>query len=186
MSTLTNRSTTALLVVDMQRDVIGAAHEVDRVVANIAELLTRARAEQAPVVWVQHEDAGMPAGTTGWEIVDELRREDGEALVAKRYGDSFEATDLEPVLSDLGVARLVVTGAQTDACIRSTLHSALARGDDTTLVGDAHTTEDMREWGSPLSPEQAIAYTNMYWSFSSAPGRTCATVDTKDVDFDAV
>ena len=185
MSALSNRSKTALLVVDVQRDVVGQAHEVDRVVANIAALVDRARAEQIPVIWVQHEEDGMPAGSRGWEIVDELPRHDGEPIVAKRYGDSFEATDLEAILHENAVDRLVVTGAQTDACIRSTLHGALARGYDTTLVGDAHTTEDMRAWGSPLSPEQAIAYTNMYWSFTNAPDRTCATVDTKDVDFSA-
>ncbi len=183
VSTLTDRSTTALLVVDMQRDVVGQAHDVDRVVANIAALVTKARAEHVPVVWIQHEADDLVAGEDGWQIVDELRPEDDEPLVAKSYGDSFEGTDLEEILAGHDVARVVVTGAQTDACIRSTLHGALARGYDTTLVADAHTTEDMREWGSPLSPEQAIAYTNMYWGFSAAPGRTCATVDTADVDF---
>ncbi len=127
----------------------------------------------------------MRPGSRGWVLVDGLRPVDGEPLVAKEYGDSFEATDLEAVLSEHGIARLVIAGAQTDACIRSTLHGALARGYDTTLVGDAHTTEDMRAWGSPLSPEQAIAYTNMYWSFSRAPDRICETVDTKDVVFGA-
>lgn len=185
MSTLTDRSTTALLVVDMQRDVVAQAHDVETVVANIAALVTKARAEQVPVVWIRHEADDLVAGDDGWQIVDELGPADDEAIVAKSYGDSFEATDLENVLAGHGVARIVVTGAQTDACIRSTLHGALARGYDTTLVGDAHTTEDMREWGSPVSPEQAIAYTNMYWSFSTAPGRTCSTVDTADVDFAA-
>ena len=185
MSTLNNRSKTALLVVDVQRDVVGQAHEVDRVVANIARLVDRARSQHVTVVWVQHEDDDMTAGSPGWEIVDELPRRDGEPIVAKRHGDSFEATELEAILHEHGVARLVVMGAQTDACIRCTLHGALARGYDTTLVGDAHTTEDMRAWGSPLSPEQAIAYTNMYWSFTNAPGRTCDVIDTDDVDFSA-
>lgn len=183
MTTLTDRSKTALLVIDVQRDVVGNAHEVDRVVANIASLVDKARAEDVPVVWVQHADDSMPPNTDGWEIVDELVPATDEPIVAKSYGDSFEATDLESVLGDRHVGRIVVTGAQTDACIRSTLHGALARGYDTTLVADAHTTEDMREWGSPLSPEQAIAYTNMYWGFSNAPDRTCATVETKDVEF---
>lgn len=183
MSTLTDRSKTALLVVDVQRDVVGQAFEAERVVSNIAALVDKARAEQVPVIWVQHEDDSMVSGSDGWQIVDELRPIDEEPLVAKRYGDSFEATDLDAILSEHGVGRLVVTGAQTDACIRSTLHGALARGYDTTLVGDAHTTEDMRAWGSPLLPEQAIAYTNMYWSFTAAPDRTCATVETGDVDF---
>ena len=63
----------------------------------------------------------------------------------KNYGDAFEDTDLEDVLAELGVGRLVVTGAQTDACVRSTLHGAFVRGYDATLVGDAHTTEDLTE-----------------------------------------
>ncbi len=83
------------------------------------------------------------------------------------------------------VGRVVVTGAQTDACIRSTLHGALVRGYDVTLVADAHTTEDMRQWGLPVGPAEAIAYTNMYWSFSKAPGRAGDTVPTAEVDFAA-
>ena len=58
----------------------------------------------------------------------------------KNYGDSFEATDLESLLAEREVGRLIVTGAESDACIRSTLHGAFTRGYDVTLVGDAHTT----------------------------------------------
>jgi len=183
VTTLADRSRTALLVIDAQQGVVGQAHDVDRVVANINSLADKARSENVPIIWVQHAEDGMPEGSDDWQLVAELEPDDDEPLVSKSYGDSFEATDLESILSDRKVARLVVTGAQTDACIRSTLHGALARGYDTTLVGDAHTTEDMREWSSPLSPEQAIASTNMYWSFSNAPGRPCTTVSTDEVDF---
>ena len=100
----------------------------------------------------------------------------------KRYGDSFEDTSLEEVLSDLGVGRLFVAGAQTDACIRSTLHGALVRGYDATLVADAHTTEDLTDWGAP-PPGQVIAHTNLYWSDQTAPGRSAGTVETKGVNF---
>jgi nicotinamidase-related amidase len=86
------------------------------------------------------------------------------------------------VLSGLGVGRLVVVGAQTDACIRSTLHGAFVRGYDATLVSDAHTTEDQTAWGAP-PPDQVIAHTNLYWTYQTAPGRTAGTVETKDVDF---
>jgi len=136
-----------------------------------------------PIVWIQHNDAEMTEGTPDWEYVDALTFGEGEPVVQKQYGDSFEDTDLEAVLAERGVGRLVVTGAQTDACIRSTLHGALARGYDVTLVGDAHTTEDMRQWGMPIDPEQAIAYTNMYWSYTGAPDRTATTVDAADVEF---
>ena len=81
------------------------------------------------------------------------------------------------------MGRLVDTGAQTDSCIRSTLHGALARGHDATLVSDANTTEDMRKWGSPIGPDQVIAYTNLYWGFSNAPGRAGSVTPTADIDF---
>jgi hypothetical protein len=103
-------------------------------------------------------------------------------LVHKTYGDAFEATDLEAVLAGAGVGRLVVAGAQTDACIRSTIHGAFARGYDVTLVGDAHTTEDQTAWGAP-PPDKVIAHTNLYWRDQRAPGRTAGVTDTKDVKF---
>ena len=80
------------------------------------------------------------------------------------------------------MGRVIVVGAQTGACIRSTLHGALVRGYDATLVSDAHTTGDQTMWGSP-SPDQVIAHTNFYWTYQTAPGRTAGTVETKDVDF---
>jgi nicotinamidase-related amidase len=171
------------MVIDMQRGVVAEAFEVERVVSNIAALVSRARDEGAPVIWVQHSDDDLVAGTEAWEYVDDLDIAGGEPVVHKRFGDSFEDTDLDALLAERGVGRLVVTGAQTDACVRSTLHGAFVRGYDVDLVGDAHTTEDMRPWGGPVGPGEAIAYTNLYWSFSNAPGRRAATVSTAEVTF---
>jgi nicotinamidase-related amidase len=182
MTTLANRPNTALLVIDVQNGVVAGAHERDAVVANVGGLVEKARRERVPVVWVQHSDEQLARGSDNWRIVPELTPGDAEPLVEKHYGDSFEDTALETVLSGLGVGRLVVVGAQTDACIRSTLHGAFARGYDATLVSDAHTTEDQSAWGAP-PPAQVIAHTNLYWSYETAPGRTAGTVMTKDVDF---
>jgi nicotinamidase-related amidase len=182
MATLENRPNTALLVVDVQNGVVEGTPRRDDVVANVANLVDKAREKQVPVVWVQHNSEELPSGSDQWRIVSELAPDEAEPLVQKSYGDSFEATDLERILGDLGVGRLVVAGAQSDACIRSTLHGALVRGYDATLVSDAHTTEDLTEWGAP-PPEQVIAHTNLYWSFEEAPGRTAGTVKTAEVDF---
>jgi nicotinamidase-related amidase len=182
MTTLDNRQNTALLVVDVQNGVLGSAHERDAVVANVCSLVENAQREHVPVVWVQHSDEQLARGSEEWQIVPELSPEEAEPRVEKNYADSFEDTVLETVLSDLGVGRLVVAGAQTDECIRSTLHGAVVRGYDATLVSDAHTTEDLTAWGAP-PPEQVIAHTNLYWTNHSAPGRTAGTVETKDVDF---
>jgi nicotinamidase-related amidase len=182
MTTLENRPNTSLLVIDVQKGVVEGNHERDTVVANVGTLVDKARREQVPVVWVQHSDEELARGSDEWQIVPELAPGDAEPLVEKNYGDSFEATTLESVLSGLGVGRLVVVGAQTDMCVRSTLHGALVRGYDATLVSDAHTTEDQTPWGAP-PPDQVIAHTNLYWTYQTAPGRTAGTVVTKDVDF---
>lgn len=182
MTTLDNRPNTALLVIDVQNGVVAGNYGRDAVVANVGSLVDRARRENVPVVWVQHSDEVLSRGSDEWQIVPELSPGEAEPLVEKNYGDSFEDTKLETVLSGLGVGRLIVVGAQTDACIRSTLHGAFARGYDATLVSDAHTTEDNSQWGAP-PPDQVIAHTNLYWTDQTAPGRTAGTVKTDDVDF---
>jgi nicotinamidase-related amidase len=184
MTTLANRPNTAVLVIDVQNGVVGGAHQRDDVIANINTLVEKARAGDVPVIWVQHADEEMPEGSDEWQFVDELLRTESEPVVHKHYGDSFEDTDLESRLAALGIGRLVVAGAQTDACVRSTLHGAFVRGYDTMLVRDAHTTEDLSKWGAP-PPEMVIAHTNMYWKYQSAPGRTAGVVDTADVTFGA-
>lgn len=182
MTTLDQRPHTALLVIDVQVGVVEGAHDRDDVVTNIGTLVDKARDADVPVVWVQHSDARLAPDSDAWQIVPELRPDDAEPVVHKRYPDSFEDTTLETVLASLGVGRLVVAGAQTDECVGSTLHGAFVRGYDTTLVGDAHTTEDLTAYGAP-SPDLVIAHTNLSWANHAAPGRTAGTVRTAEVDF---
>jgi nicotinamidase-related amidase len=182
MTTLPGRENTALLVIDMQNGVVDIGYNRDSVIANIGALVERARGAGVPVIWVQHTDEDMPVGSEAWEYVSELTRGDSEPLVQKEYGDAFEDTELEELLSAAGVGQLIVTGAQTDQCVRSTLHGAVTRGYDATLVRDAHTTVDLSAHGAP-PPEQVIAHTNLYWKYHEAPGRKGGAVDTADVSF---
>lgn len=174
-------SNTALLVIDVQNDVVVNGHNRDGVITAIAGLVERARAEAVPVIWVQHADDDLLAGTPGWEIVDELSVAEGEPIVHKNHRDSFDGTTLEQQLADLDVDRLIITGAQTDFCVRWTLHGAQTRGFDTVLVGDAHTTDD----GDPDIPSaaQLIEHTNRYWQHATSAGGTGSVVVAADVDF---
>ncbi len=182
MTTLPDRPNTALVVVDVQNGVVAASPGRDRVVANIASLVERARSAGAAVVWVQHSSDELVSGSDEWHYVPELVRDEGEALVNKRYGDSFEDTTLEAELAARGVGRVVVAGAQSDACIRATIHGAFVRGYDTVLVGDAHTTEDLTAYGLP-PVDKVIAHTNMYWTWQDGPGRVAEVLDTAAVAF---
>lgn len=172
MTTLTGRSETALLVVDVQNDVVGTAWQRDEVVGRIADLVERARAAQTPVVWVQHNDEGMPIGSQEWEFVDALLPAEGESRIDKQFGDSFAETELESVLSTLNVSHIVLCGAQTDACITATMYGAVHRGYDVTLVADAHSTDDSAFQGQELPAELMISHLVRAATSSKLPGIT--------------
>lgn len=182
MSIFEDRPNTALLVIDVQNGVVEGTHRRDAVVANIAALVERARGAGKPVVWVQQTDESFERGSESWRIVSELSPGEDEPRIEKGYGDAFEQTALESVLAELGVGSLLVTGAQTDQCIRCTLHGGLVRGYDVKLVSDAHTTEDNTGYGAP-PPEAVIEHTNLYWTYETAPGRSAGTVVAAEVDF---
>ena len=184
MTTLLDRPNAALIVIDVQNGVVAEAYERDVIVGRMASLVAAARSAGVPVVWVQHQNADLVKDTPAWEYVPELAFADGEPVVHKIYGDSFEDTTLEAELARLGVGKVFIAGAQTDACIRSTLHGAFVRGYDTVLVGDAHTTDDLSQYGMPTA-DKVIAHTNGYWPWQRGPGRTASVVNTADVDFGA-
>ncbi|GAA1860333.1 cysteine hydrolase family protein [Brevibacterium marinum] len=178
------RENTALLVIDVQTGVMAASWNSDEVVERISDLVEKARAEGTEVIWVRHSAREMPSGSPQWQIVDSLSPAVGEAIIEKTHGSAFEDTNFEDVLASEDVGHLVVTGAQSDACVRSTIHGGFARGYDVTLVSDAHTTEDLSDWGAP-PPEQVISHTNLYWTFESGPGRTARVLEAAEVDFAA-
>lgn len=160
-------SSKALVVIDLQNGVLAdqGTWDADGVVARVADLVDRARASQTPVVWVQHNSGELVAGEAAWQLADGLQPAGGEPEIQKRHGDSFAGTDLADVLTHLGVNHLVITGAQTDWCVRSTLHGAVTRGYDVTLVSDCHTTGEIpAEYtgGELISAQTKINFTNMY------------------------
>lgn len=184
MTILPDRPNSALLVIDVQNLVVEDAYRREEVVATIAGLVRRARQAGVPVVWVRHEAEHLPTGSREGTFVDELeelRTQQQDPLVIKHFGDAFEDTDLESVLAGRGVGRLIVTGAETDACIRSTIHGGFTRGYDVTLVSDAHTAGDRTAWGAP-PVDQVIAHTNLYWVHQAAPGRIAEVVTAADLD----
>ena len=172
------------MVIDVQKGVVEDAFRRGDVIANITVALDRARASQTPIVWVQHADAELVRGSTQWEIVDELAPLEGELHVYKRFASSFEDTDLDEMLSTLDVDHLVITGAQTNVCVRHTIHAALERGYDVTLVNDAHTTSDIdwEQWH--VSASQMIDEQNLSFWYYELPGRVARTVATADLTFD--
>ena len=173
----------ALLVIDLQTGVLDGCVDAAGVVARTAALVDRARAEGVPVVWVQ-DHGDLAVGSPGWQLAAPLARRADEPLVRKEYRDAFAGTDLADVLAGLGTTHLVVAGAQSDYCIRTTTQSAAVRGFDVTLVSDAHTTTDAEHEGVRVTGEQIVAHTTMYFRGLRYPGRRYAAEPHDRVAFD--
>ena len=175
MTTL-GRDKSALLVIDVQNQVVEGAYNKDQVISNINSAVEKARAAGVPVVWVQHSDDWMAIGSDDWQIVPELQPANGEAKVGKLYRNSFEATELESVLERLEVGHVYVCGAQTNNCVRFTSHGALDRGYDVTLLKDAHTTTDYTSGGAVVPAEVLVRDLNASFSEEELPGRLANAV----------
>ncbi len=188
MSTHDSPARTALLVVDVQQGNTAEALDRDGVVGRIRGLIDRARADDVPVLWIQHEAGPFVPGSEPWQIVEEVRPPEGESVIGKHYLDAFVETDLRARLDALGATRLVICGAATDACIRSTAARSQIEGYDTVLVADGHTTDE-GPWplelpdGStvPVGAREMIAFTNFFVADTDYPGVTTEVVPAADV-----
>jgi len=171
----------ALLVIDLQKGVVPGCFDADGVLARVRQLVDRARASATPVVWVQHEEDGMEEGSEPFELAGGLVPVDGEPRILKHYRDAFADTDLDDALERLDVGRLLVTGAQSDYCVRTTAQSAAVRGYDVVLVSDAHTTTDTEWDGVEITGEQIVAHKNRYFDGLRYPGQLCGVEEAASV-----
>ncbi len=183
MSAYPDRSKKALVVIDVQNGVVEYAWKRDTTVARIATLVEKARASDTEVIWVQHSEDDMPLDSLSWQIVPELKPAGGEKIIHKLWRSSFEETELEDVLEELKIDHLVITGAQTNYCVRHTIHAAIERGLDVTLVEDAHTTMDESWNGSPIPAEMIVAELNRACSDYDLPDSRVDVVATERVRF---
>ena len=125
MATVREGNKAALVVVDVQVGVMREAWDASRVVGNVSRAVERARAENVPVIWVQHTDDDLPKESPQWQWVPELVPAEGEPRVHKQFNSSFEQTSLQSELAGLGVTHIVLAGAATNWCIRATAYGRM-------------------------------------------------------------
>ncbi len=153
---------TALLVIDVQVGLIDGkspAYRKDEVLSTIQEMLEKARAADAPVIYVQHDgDPGdsLEVDTPGWQIHPQIAPQAGEPIIRKRASDSFYLTTLQQELTARGITHLVIAGCKTEYCIDTTSRRATTLGYHVTLASDAHTTTG----NDILTAAQIIAHHN--------------------------
>jgi len=139
---------TALLVVDLQKGIVGAA-----LAHPIGPVLERARAFRAahlPVVLINvtggapgrteqpRRTMGVPAPDFA-DFIPELDQQPRDIVVTKKTWGAFASTDIEARLKALGVTQVVVIGVATGTGVESTARQAYEAGFNVTLAIDAMT-----------------------------------------------
>jgi nicotinamidase-related amidase len=151
MTITTLDAKTALLVVDLQKGIVGlpTAHPIADVVGNAAKLTDAFRGHGLPVVLINVDGVApgraeqsrrvseFPAGWT--DLIPELNRQPGDHLVTKRTWGAFTNTGLEQYLRQSGVTQVVISGVATSAGVESTARFANELGFNVTLAVDAMT-----------------------------------------------
>ena len=97
----------------------------------------------------------------------------------KRICDAFTGANLEQVLREAGIQRLVTCGIQSDFCVDAATRGAMNRGFDVTLAADAHTTWD----NGILTAEQIITHVNATLPNMSGPGPRIRIKRTNEIAF---
>lgn len=174
----------ALLVVDAQVGVISSLWDSERIIENLGQLVRNARDAGTPVIWVQHSGDGFDYGSDSWQIVPSLAPATSEVVIHKKFNSSFAETDLDERLRALGVSRLILAGAATNWCIRSTAYAAVERGYHLTLVADAHTTESLElPDGKAIPAEMIVDELNTVFQWISVPQTRTEVRDASAVTF---
>jgi nicotinamidase-related amidase len=175
------RSKSALLVIDVQVNVVSDAFKRDEKISNMALAVEKARRAGVPIIWVRHSSDDLPLNSDGWQIVSELEPKASEPIVEKLYGSSFEATNLDELLEELRVGHLYICGAQSNNCVRHTSHAAFERGYDVTLIADAHTTSGFEWNGYVVDAASTIDEQNTNFMQYELPGRIAQTLEVGKV-----
>lgn len=76
-------------------------------------------------------------GTPEYAVIDELAPQEGEIIFKKNTQSAFTSTHIDPILQNMGIESLIVTGVATSTCVEITARDAADRGYNTLLVEDA-------------------------------------------------
>ena len=152
----------ALVMIDCQNTYREGVMQLDGVEAALVEaqrLLQRARTAGIPVFHIRHDAGpGSPYDLTQriGQISDEVAPHAGEAVITKRFPNSFVQTGLEQQLHAAGVTNVILAGFMTHMCINSTARGAFSLGFHPTVVAGATATRDLPGPDGTVVPATAM------------------------------
>lgn len=150
--------TRALIVIDVQQSFRErpnwAAVSNPEVVKQVNRLVSAAREAGDLVVWVLHSE---PGSNTVFDpafghvrLMAGLEPRNGEPIVTKTSINAFTTTNLQQLLTTLGIRELTICGIQTEQCCETTTRVASDLGYDVTFVIDATATFPIAHRDAPV------------------------------------
>ncbi len=146
---------TAIIVIDIMSDFITGPLKFDRgqdIIESASRLVNGARSKGVPIIFAcdahykdidrEFELWGEHAvrGTSGAAPIKELNyNPDTDYMIYKRRYSAFFKTDLDMLLSELGVETVVLCGIHTHICVQHTAADAYFNGFNIVLAEDATT-----------------------------------------------
>ncbi len=152
----------AVIVIDMLNDFVTGSLRCDRadpIIPKINNLLNAARKRDVPIIYSNdahlHTDSELKKwgahaikGSEGAQVIPELKPAEKDYQLDKRAYSGFFETGLDPLLRDLGVDAVILTGLHTNICVRHTAADAFFRGYKIIIASDgveAFTVKDHEE-----------------------------------------
>jgi nicotinamidase-related amidase len=144
-----------IIVVDLQTGVFDGRvgpplWDADGLVTRARTIFDWARRTGRRIAFIrQNSPPGdqLAPGAAGWPIWPALGQATDEPTFDKTVENSFSVPDLGRWVADQGAGEVIVIGAATNHCVKSTVAGAMEQGLKVTVVSDAHSTG-----GRPSAP----------------------------------
>ena len=175
----------AVLVIDMIREFCDLEQglipieNAAQMLPALHEFVNDAREAGAVIIWVVDKHRRdkpdfelervrfhCTEGTLGVELAPPLRALPEDYLVAKSRYSAFFATDLDLILRNENISRLILTGTKTNVCVRAAAQDAFARNYDLLIPRELVATdrenlhlanlEDMDRYFGRVLPAAAV------------------------------
>ena len=143
---------TAYLVIDIQNDYFTGGKlpmfDSGKAAVKAKSVLDFFRYKKLAVIHIRHENSGDKAtffipGTEGAEIHSSVKPLVNEPVLLKRKPSSFIGTALEEELKKKGITHIVISGMQSNVCVKSTTLEALTKNYKVTVLEDSIAAKDM-------------------------------------------
>lgn len=151
----------ALVVIDMTYDFVnpdGAVYYENnrKILPNLIECINEARRHNYLIIFIQHSHrkykfdkktltgrTNSLEGTGGDQLDPSLPiDEEKDYIIKKRRYSAFYSTDLDLILREHCIRKVVITGTKTNNCVRSTVEDAYHLDYEAIVVKDCVATND--------------------------------------------